>query len=181
MIVEKPRHTYAEYARLPEGASYQLLDGDLVPMPSPSPYHQALSMNLAMALIAFVRHHQLGQLLAAPMDVYLSETDTVQPDLLYIAAPRLGIIGASRIEGPPDLVVEILSPATAYYDLRYKKRLYERTGVQEYWIVDPEERSIEVYTLQHGRYVLYDRRETGETLTSPLLPGFSVDLGQVFG
>ena len=155
--VEKKTYTYEDYAQLPEGAPYQLIDGALVMSPSPTPAHQRILRKLAFALGGFVEEHDLGEVLFAPMDVYLSNIDTPQPDLLFIAKARLGIIGEKYVDGAPDLVMEILSPSTAYHDLKKKKRLYEASGVKEYWIVDPEAREIEVYTLVEGQFDLFAR------------------------
>ena len=178
--VEKKVYTYEDYAQLPEGAPYQLIDGELVMSPSPTPTHQRILRHLSVALHLFVKEHDLGEILFAPMDVYLSDIDTPQPDLLFIAKARLDIIGEKYIEGAPDLVMEILSPSTAYYDLKKKKRLYESSGVKEYWIVDPEAREIEVYTFVDGRFELFAREADQGPIPSKLLAGFSVDLDAVF-
>ncbi len=148
--------------------------------PSPTPTHQRILRSLVVALHLFVEEHDSGELLFAPMDVYLSEIDTPQPDILFIAKARLDIIGEKYIEDAPDLIVEILSPSTAYYDLKKKKRLYEASGVKEYWIVDPEAREIEIYALVEGRFELFGREAGQGTITSKLLAGFSVDLADVF-
>ena len=177
---EQKTYTYEDYAQLPEGAPYQLIGGELVMSPSPTPVHQRISHRLNRALDRYVEENALGEIFYAPMDVYLSETDTPQPDILFIAKERLDIIGEKYINGAPDVVMEILSPSTAYNDLKKKKRLYEVSGVKEYWIVDPEAREIEVYTLVDGAYELFER-ETGQgTITSKLLDGFSVNLVDVF-
>ena len=174
------KYTYEDYAQLPEGAPYQLIGGELVMSPSPTPTHQRILRKLARALDRFVEENALGEILFAPMDVYFSETDTPQPDLLFISKERLGIIGEQMIEGSPDLIMEILSPSTAYYDLKDKKRLYEASGVKEYWIVDPKAQEIEVYEFVEGRYALFGRQEKQGTITSKLLQGFSVDLADIF-
>ncbi len=178
--VAKKAYTYEDYAQLPEGAPYQLIGGELVMSPSPTSTHQRILRKLTRALDGFVEENSLGEILFAPMDVYFSETDTPQPDLIFISKERLDIIGEQRIEGAPDLIMEILSPSTAYYDLKDKKRLYEASGVKEYWIVDPMAREIEVYELVDGRYALFGRQERQGALTSKLLRGFSVDLTDIF-
>src|SRR6266542_2906772 len=139
------RYTYEDYEKLPEGAPYQLIGGELVMTPSPVPYHQSVSRKIEFELIKFVEEKKLGEVFDAPIDVYLSETETYQPDIIFISKDRLRIIGEKKIEAAPDLVIEILSPSTAYYDLKHKRRIYESSGVREYWIVDPMEKSVEVY------------------------------------
>ncbi len=178
--VAKKAYTYQDYAQLPEGAPYQLIGGELVRSPSPTSTHQRILRKLIRALDRFVEENDLGEILFAPMDVYFSETDTPQPDLFFVSKERLDIIGEQRIEGSPDLIMEILSPSTAYYDLKDKKRLYEASGVKEYWIVDPKAREIEVYELVDDRYALFERQEKQGAITSKLLQGFSVELADIF-
>jgi len=179
-LPEKERYTYADYAQLSEGAPYELIHGELVMSPSPTPFHQIIQSNLHFALTQFVRTEGLGQVLTAPMDVRLSEEDTVQPDLIFIATERRGIIGEQAIDGAPDLIVEILSPSTAYRDLTTKKRLYEQHGVSEYWIVDPQGQTVEVFELTDERYMQYARVIEEGTAASNLLDGFQIDLADLF-
>jgi Uma2 family endonuclease len=140
----KKKFTYADYAKLPEGAPYQLIGGELVKSPAPTVLHQEINVTLFQKLFQFQRQGK-GKAFFAPLDVYLSDTETYQPDLMFITNDRLEIIKEKNIRGAPDLVMEVLSPGTAYYDLRHKKDVYAEHGVREYWIVDPMERSIEVY------------------------------------
>lgn len=116
----------------------------------------------------------------APVDVYLGETDTYQPDLIFISRERMHIVEPARINGAPDLVVEILFPATAYYDLRKKFRVYERCGVREYWVVDPEEKVIEVFALKEGKFVLVQRAEGTGEVSSGVIEGFTVSVEGIF-
>ncbi|RPF47008.1 Uma2 family endonuclease [Thermodesulfitimonas autotrophica] len=173
-------YTYADYRQLPEGAPYQLIGGELVLTPAPSTYHQIIAFNIGLQLGNFVMHNQRGKVLFAPVDVYLSETETYQPDIIFIAQERLRIIEPERINGAPDLVVEILSPATAYYDLRKKFKVYERCGVKEYWIVDPGEKSAQLFTLKEGRFVLDQEAEGKGEIASRVLEGFTVTLASIF-
>ncbi len=179
-LPEKERYTHADYAQLPEGAPYELIRGELVMSPSPSFQHQQISIRLASALFQFVEERGNGYAVAAPMDVRLSEEDTVQPDLIFIAADRHDIIGAQAIEGAPDLIVEIFSPSTTHRDVGVKKRLYEQHGVREYWTVDPDTQAVEIHVNtddgfeQHARFV-----EAG-TISSTVLEDFAVDLTDLF-
>lgn len=173
-------HTYADYCKLPEGAPYQLIGGELVLTPSPSTYHQYVSMKIGFYLVSFVASHNLGIVFYAPVDVYLKETETYQPDIIFISRERMNIIEPQRVNGAPDLVVEILSPATAYYDLRKKFKVYERCGVQEYWIVDPEEKSVQVFVLKDGKFHLHGEAEKTGNIYSVVLSGFSVSLENIF-
>ncbi len=176
----KKQYTYEDYERLPEGAPYQLIGGELIMVPSPVPYHQIISRRIGFELWKYIEEKKLGEVLYAPIDVYLSETETYQPDIIFISNERMNIIGEKKIESAPDLVVEILSESTAYYDLRHKKRIYESSGVKEYWIVDPMEKSIEVYENINGEFKLYSETQKTGRVGSILLEGFGVELEKVF-
>lgn len=181
------KFSYADYKSLPESETrrYELLDGELVMVPSPTEYHQRILRKLAFPLLGFVEACALGQVYFAPLDVVLgqgAEREVVQPDLFYIGKEREGIIAAEEIRGAPDLVIEVLSPATAERDRTYKRTLYARHGVREYWLVDPETRSIEVLThapsgFQHEATY---RAGANAVLTSPLLPGLQIPLSEIF-
>lgn len=119
-------------------------------------------------------------LFSAPIDVYLEEKETYQPDIIFVARSRLNIIEKDKINGAPDLVVEILSPSTAYYDLKKKFKIYAAHGVKEYWIVDPEEKSVEIYVNREGRFVLQQRVEVEGKVESTLLPGLAVEAREIF-
>ena len=177
----KIKLTVADYLDTPEGVRCQLLDGELILAAAPSNKHQTVAGSLFVALRHFVLSNDLGKVWIAPFDVVLSDHDVVQPDLLFVSHSWDAIITAANIQGAPDLAVEVLSPSTEGYDRGYKRELYARHGVREYWLVDPDLETIEVLTPGNGgfiRYALYNRRET---LTSPLLPGLAVDLAAVFG
>lgn len=179
-IPQKEVYTYADYALLPEGAPYQLIGGKLVMTPAPTTYHQIISIRLVGEFIDFVREKDSGIILAAPIDVYFEEKETYQPDIIFIAKDRLSIIEPARINGAPDLVVEILSPSTGYYDLKKKARTYARHGVKEYWVVDPEDHSIEVYAGQEGKFVLSQRVEGEGRVKSLVLEGLAVEAKEIF-
>ena len=139
-------------------------------------------MNLLGCLIPFVTTHRLGQLLCAPMDVVLSDGDVVEPDLLYVSAARAEIITEKNIQGAPDLIVEILSASSRKTDEIIKRKLYERYGVSEYWIVDPDLETVKVYRFVEGRYarVAELSRETDAVLTSAQFSGLSIPLDEIF-
>lgn len=177
---ERRKSTYEEYSALPEGTPCQLIGGEFVMSPAPTPYHQIISDNLHHLLGQFVRAHRLGRVIAAPIDVLFTEYDVYQPDLIFIATDRLSTIGDRRIEGAPDLVVEILSPSTAAYDLWDKRLVYEASGVREYWIVDPSRRMIEIYRNVDGRFMRFDGGREKGGLSSSLLPGLEVNPEEIF-
>jgi Uma2 family endonuclease len=158
-----------------------LLEGDTNLAPAPNDKHQAVVVKLLVALYQFVTAQRLGLVRVSPYDVILSEYDVVQPDLLFVSSDHSSIITEANIQGAPDLVVEVLSPATAQYDRGYKRALYSRHGVQEYWLVDPDTETVEVLTLSGQGLVPGASYRRGERLTSLVLPGLDLDIEQVFG
>jgi Uma2 family endonuclease len=174
------KFTYEDYLLLPEDKRYQLIDGDLYMVPAPNIAHQRISRQMATLLWGFVGYHDLGEVLQAPVDVYLSEYDVVQPDLVFVAKERLGIIEENRIRGGPDLVVEILSPSSLKFDREIKMKLYARHGVREYWIADPAGKSVEAHENRRGALVLGSTFVVPAVLVSPLIPGFELPLEDVF-
>ena len=177
----KVKLTVADYLETPEGAAYQLMDGELILAAAPNNQHQRVNRSLLLALHRFISDHNLGEVWFAPFDVVLSDHDVVQPDLLFVSHSRDAIITAANIQGAPDLAVEVLSPSTEGYDRGYKRELYARHGVREYWLVDPDLETIEVLTPGNGGFVCYALYNRRETLTSPLLPGLAVALAAIFG
>jgi Uma2 family endonuclease len=162
-----------------ESDRIELIDGVAYVTPAPRPVHQLIVTNLIGILLPVIRGRRLGMLYASPVDVRLSAHDLVQPDLLFIARDRLSIMTDVAIEGPPDLVVEILSPGTRERDLGAKRDLYARAGVREYWVIDPEARTIAMLGLYDGRYEAIPA-DAAELVQSALLPGLAVDPAAVF-
>ena len=170
--------TYEDYAAIPDdGRRHEIIDGEHYVNPSPNTKHQLVSIRLVSTLFYFVRDEGLGHVFNAPFDVVFTEHDIVEPDILFVSNARAHIITDQNIQGVPDLLIEILSPSNHRYDKRVKYETYERAGVPEYWIVDPDEDVIHVYRLHSGKFVAID---TGDTLTSPLLPGFTLLVRELF-
>ncbi len=173
------KFTYSDYLLLPEQDSRELIGGDFYMVPSPGSRHQRISRDLGGLLWDFVRRNGLGEVLWAPMDVVLDDGNVVQPDILFVSSERRAIITDSYIAGAPDLVVEILSPSTADRDRRLKMSIYARFGVAEYWIVDPDEASIQVMRLEADGYATAGTHTSG-AVSSPIIPGLQIDVNQVF-
>jgi len=180
MTRAKIKFTYKDYLQLPEDKRYELIEGEFFMVPSPSYLHQTISKKLFRALDDYVRSNSLGEVLYAPLDVVLSKENLLQPDILLISKERFNIITEKNIQGPPDLVIEILSSATAERDKGLKQKLYAKFGVQEYWLVDPEEKTIEVMTLAEEGFESAAIYKEEATLKSPLLKGISIDVGEIF-
>ena len=177
--------TYDDYALLPDdGKRHELLDGEHFVTPSPNTRHQIVSANLFAALRSFVKERRLGLVLYAPMDVVLTQHDVVEPDVLYVSSARAAILTEANVAGAPDLVVEILSPSSRRHDEVLKRNVYERTGVAQYWLIDPEAESVKVLQRdggaeRFGRPLLLTRHD-GDVVTTPLLPGLALPLDEIF-
>jgi Uma2 family endonuclease len=173
--------TYEDYLRLPEdGYHYEVIEGVLYMTAAPTIKHQDVARNLLVALHLFVRERKQGKVYDSPVDVQLSDQTVVQPDIIFIARERLSIIKESHVEGAPDLIVEILSPTNWVIDRRDKFAVYQAAGVGEYWIVDPDAKTVEVYNLRQGRYTLVERYEPGQTVQSERLTGFEISVDALF-
>ena len=182
MVSPKPKAklTYEDYAKTPDEERWELIDGELFRMPSPNITHQRTSRRLLLLMAPFVEDRDLGEVFDAPMDVVLSDSDVVEPDLLFISSERMGIITRLNVQGAPDLVVEIHSPSTAQRDLTAKRELYARHGVREYWPIDPDTRTVRVLLLGDGDFVEVGVYREGDTVTSPTLEGFSFRVEEIF-
>ena len=172
--------TYEDLVQMPDdGKRYEVIDGELFVSAAPMKKHQKLLYRLTRVVGDHVDLNRLGEVYFAPVDVRFFRTDIVQPDLLFLRTDLLDIDDPGGIvEGPPDLVVEILSRSTRSVDLVPKANLYAHGGVPEYWVADPDEPSLIVYALREGRYEPVPA-EPG-TARSLVLPGFVVDLGALF-
>lgn len=169
----------AEFLTLPETLQpTELLDGEIIVSPSPVPQHQIIIGNLYHRLRGIVSE---GILLISPIDVHLDEENVVQPDIVWLSAEGRCVVRAKWLEGPPALIVEVLSPGTSRRDRGDKFDLYERHGVGEYWLVDPDAHFVEVYTLSDGRYQRQGLYSPGERFPSAALGGKEIDLAGVFG
>jgi Uma2 family endonuclease len=171
--------TWEDVWELPEdGNLYEIIDGELYGMTPPIPVHQEV---LTRAFRAFDRAAELdnaGLVYLAPIGVKLSDRDIVEPDLIFIACSRLSIVKDRVIDGPPDIVLEVFSPSTRAKDLNEKADLYARSGIPEYWQVDPRRRSIVVLSLVDGAY--RPEPSTDGIARSRVLPGVAIPIAPLF-
>ena len=174
------KFTYADYRNAPDDKRYELLDGDLVVVPAPKEVHQRVLINLTILLGQLVRHTGVGEIYAAPFDVVLTDTDVVQPDLLFVSNERAHIITDENVQGAPDLVIEILSPSTAERDKTFKRSLYAKHGVKEYWLVDTDAETVTVLVWDAHHFVEIGVCGKGQTLSSPTLKGFTLNSDEIF-
>lgn len=181
VVAEKQtkRWTYEEYYRLNDDQRYEIIDGNLLMAPAPDTWHQDWSRELFHNIDEHVRASRLGKVYFAPVDVVLDDENTVQPDIVFIAAANLNIIQKRAIFGTPDLLIELISPSSVKRDRYDKRDLYARFGVKEYWIGDPANKSLEILTLKEGRYELHCAAETKGRLNSISLPGLEFNLEEI--
>jgi Uma2 family endonuclease len=175
------RFNYTDYLTLPEDKRCEILDGDFCVVPAPNTKHQRISLNLEVALFLHVKSKNLGKVFHAPCDVILSQEDIVQPDILFIRKERQGIIGEFNIQGAPDLIIEILCQDTREKDIKAKRKIYARFGVQEYWMVDPDAESVEVLVWSELGFISVRSYGRWNRLSSALLPDLRLPLSTLFG
>lgn len=182
MVAQKPKakFTYEDYKNMPEDERYELIDGELIMAAAPKKVHQRVDMRLGAKFFVHVETNDLGEVYSAPFDVYLSDTNVVQPDLLFVSKERLGIITEANVQGAPDLVVEILSPSTASMDWNRKRELYTEYGVKEYWIVAPEVRLVWLLLPRDGVLEISGVYGDGQIVSSTVIEGFSVNPSDIF-
>jgi Uma2 family endonuclease len=179
-VTKKPdlKLGYAEYVLYPNDVMrHEIIDGDHYMNPAPSTYHQTISKRLQYHLYAKIELAGLGLVFNAPVDVQLSNHDIVQPDLVVLLKGTRARVTPAKINGAPDLLVEILSPSTAANDQHLKRKVYERAGVAEYWIVDPEEPGLTQLVLRDGAYTPL---EHGSDLTLAILPDVAIPLSEIW-
>lgn len=178
-VKNKSTYTTEDYMKLPEGAPYELLNGKLTYMPSPKYPHQDASGNLFAVLLFFVKAHKLGIVCHAPFDVHLDKENIVQPDILFLSNERMDR-RKDWIYGAPDLMVEILSKGTKKKDQQIKLALYEKHGVLEYWLVDTEKQTVEIYVAKQGKFVKKALLRVGDELVAEVVPGFQIPVSDIF-
>jgi Uma2 family endonuclease len=177
----KIQFTYEDYLELPDdGRRYEIIDGELYMATAPSPNHQKIVRNFLFELTLYLKKHLIGEVIPAPLEVFFSQTNLAQPDIVYISDKRSEIIKPDQILGAPDLVIEVLSPSTEKRDRTVKLKMYAKFGVQEYWMAKEKTATVEIYRLQKGELVLVARLGKSDVLTSPLFPGLEIPLDEIF-
>ncbi len=169
---------YDEYVLFPnDGKRHEVINGDHFRNPAPGTYHQTISKRLFLALCAGIESRNFGEVFFAPCDVQLGEHVIVQPDLIVVLNDSAARITPSRVIGAPDMLIEVLSPSTAQNDRTLKKAVYERSGVREYWVVDPDEHAVTQLVAEKGKFA---EREHGDTIQLDLVPDLSVSLDSIW-
>jgi len=175
--------TYEDFLLFPDdGKRHELIDGEHYVTATPNVKHQTIVMNLGAMIWNYLKQRPVGRAFFVPMDIVLSDYDVVEPDLQFISRARQAILTKQNVRGAPDLVLEVGSPSTRKRDETIKRRLYERFGVSEYWVIDPELDTIKVYRRVDERFVRVAELslENGDVVTTPLLPGLEMPLSTIF-
>ncbi len=173
--------TADDYRLMPEtGPRYQLIEGELYMAPAPRRYHQDISRNLEFILQNYLGRNPIGTLYYAPFDVYLTEHNVFQPDVLFVANARRSILTDEGAEGAPNFIVEILSESTAHLDRQPKRKIYATTGVEELWLIDPAKKTIEIFYLQQDAERPAAVFHSEDVFTSPCFPGLEIRADEVF-
>lgn len=174
----EPRLTYEDYLHFPDdGRRRELVDGEVHVIASPNLRHQRIVLRLARTIADHLDRYGGGEVVVSPFDVVLTEHDVVQPDVVFVAEPDAGVLTAANARGTPTWVIEVLSDPS--YDRRLKRQLYARTGVGEYWIVDPNDDRVEVYLLEEGTYREPEVLGPGESASPRALPDLRIDVSDV--
>jgi len=178
------RWTYEDLVELPEdNLRHEIIDGEHVVSPAPFPKHQIVAGHIHGILYDYLRQHPIGHVLMAPCDVVFAADNVLEPDILYIKNERWSIVGPKYIEAAPDLAVEVISETRRRRDEVDKRAVYERFGVIEYWIADPERQTIKIHRRgERGAYqpAIELRADRADMLKSPFFPGLSIDLAELF-
>ncbi|MBI1767078.1 MAG: Uma2 family endonuclease [Bacteroidetes bacterium] len=165
--IHPPKTLLEVYRMLPEGTRAELINDKLFMSPAPTIKHQNVIFALTGQFYNYINKEKNGEVFVSPVDVYINEKNVVQPDLVFVAKKNLTILKEDGIYGAPDLIIEVLSPGTKKFDLEEKKKIYEKSGVKEYWVVDPDTKESRGYQLKNSKYVLFKQEKA--KLTSALL------------
>lgn len=180
-VPARSKLTYEDLQRFPDdNLRRELIDGELIVTPAPATRHQDVVLELGARLLAYAKQHG-GKVYVAPTDVFLSDIDVVEPDVLFVRAEHVGKVEKKLVRSAPDVVVEVSSPSTRRLELVRKRALYERYGVPEYWYVDLEADRVEIHRLETGRYGAPQLLQRGDTLTSPQAPAFEIAVDDLLG
>lgn len=179
-IITKKKTTYADYLKIDDNNRYEVFNGELRMVPAPSTDHQFISRDLGFLVWNFVNKKGLGEVLDAPIDVVFDDDEVYQPDIVFIKRDRQGIIERDAIHGVPDLVMEIVSPSSVFYDTVEKKEIYRKYGVSEYWLIFPDEKAIEVFVLEKGDYQEFCRFKKNGCVRSKMLEGLKIYSKDIF-
>jgi Uma2 family endonuclease len=180
-VATKTKLTYEDYEAFPDdGNRYEIIDGEVFVSPPPITAHQWTSAELTWLLGSYIRQHAIGRLFYAPFAVMLSPNDIFEPDIVFISEDRMPLVDDKGMRGAPDLCIEIASPSTRTYDRTIKFERYARFGVTEYWIVDPDRKTVEVFVSENGVYAPLSIARGDDRISSQLFPHLDLHAGALF-
>lgn len=177
-VLDDKIYTVEDYLNMNDDNRYELIGGKLIMVPKPKLRHQKIANRFFAALDRFVHENNLGEV-NGDVDVFLGDK-IVGPDVLFIAKERLYIVGELNVQGAPDLVVEVLSPSTGSHDRKKKSKIYFDNGVKEYWVVDPDEKLVEVFVAGEKKWTWMGVFDQEDILTTALIPGLEITLKDIF-
>lgn len=186
MEVLTKKISYREYREMDfadeQNALFELLNGEIVARNSPSQSHQTIVLSIAGEIRNFLKTSQLGRVFVAPLDVVLDNINAPQPDVLFVKKDRYFVLENEDkvVHGAPDLVVEVISPTSIRRDRFQKLKIYEQFAIREYWLVDPTNKTVEVFQMRENRYELVAFADQTGQIQSAVLEGFELDVSQVF-
>ncbi|MGN6603190.1 MAG: Uma2 family endonuclease [Ginsengibacter sp.] len=151
-LTRPPKTILEVWESLPEGTLCELINNKLIMSPSPLDIHQVICGEIYLQFALYLKKNQIGEIRIAPYDVHFSKENILQPDLLFIRKENLDKVQKNGLFGAPDIIVEILSPSSSKLDYKEKKSVYVKFAVSEYFIVDPETRSVDSFFLKKGKF-----------------------------
>lgn len=179
-LIEKKKYTIEDYMKTPDDVRYELIEGELLMTPSPLTRHQRAVGKFFVRLDNYVSIHGVGEVFVSPYDVVLDNENVFEPDVIFVSKENSPIITEANIKGAPDMVIEVLSPSTSKRDLINKKRIYAKYGVKEYWIADPQEKTVDLFILNDKQFDLKKRYAKDDVIESVILNGLQIPLKEVF-
>lgn len=180
VTAEKRKWTYEDYLQIEDNNRYEIYKGELIMVAAPTSWHQMYLRNLEHLMWTYVKEKGLGQVFIAPIDVIFAENNVYQPDIIFVSKERRDIIKERGIFGPPDLIVEIISPSTAIYDAVDKKEVYEGYRVKEFWLVNADEKALEIFALKDDIFNRHSFARKKGIVNSKIIEGLIVDLEDIF-
>jgi Uma2 family endonuclease len=180
IISKDKKYTATDYMNLPEGSPFQLIEGELVYMRTPSPKHQKISMILSAEIFNYIKNKELGEVYCDPLSVKFDDDNVVEPDILFVSIKKQAIITEKGIEGTPEFVIEILSKGNVKNDRERKMKMYGNFGVDEYWIINPKLETVEVYYNRLSIMIKQQTARHGDTIKSRVIQGFELEVSRIF-
>ncbi len=181
IIIHKgKKYTATDYMNLPEGSPFQLIEGELVYMGTPSLKHQEIAGKLHLYIGMYLLDNPIGKVYFAPLSVKFDDDNVVEPDILFVSIKKQSILTEKGIEGSPEFIVEILSKGNVKNDRERKMKMYGNFGVDEYWVINPMLETVDVYYNRLSIMVKQQTAKQGDTIKSKVIQGFELEVSKIF-